>query len=146
MRVAGAGALEALSTVAAGIGRRPVYVGDVYGSSAPRMTSPLMQELNGIAYRQGRAGFVEVPAGTSGYVLVMTSPREIEGVDAAGTNIPVEDLRRMTGANREREATRVSEDELAELITNGNAEDIRRALPRMTPEMGRIAEIVLTQQ
>lgn len=145
LRVAGAGAIEALSTVAAGIGRRPVYVGDVYGSSAPRMTSPLMQELNGIAYRQGRAGFVEVPAGTSGYILVMTSPREIEGVDAAGTNVPVEDLRRMTGANREREATRVSEDELAELITNGNAEDIRRALPRMTPEMRRIAEIVLAQ-
>ena len=146
LRIAGAGALEALSTVAAGIGRRPVYVGDVYGSSAPRMTSPLMQELNGIAYRQGRAGFVEVPAGTNGYILVMTSPREIEGVDAAGTNIPVEELRRMTGANREREATRVSEDELAELMTNGNVEEIRRALPRMTPEMRRIAEIVLAQQ
>ncbi|MGB8507039.1 MAG: hypothetical protein WCD76_01410 [Pyrinomonadaceae bacterium] len=145
LRIAGAGALEALSTVAAGIGRRPVYVGDVYGSSAPRMTSPLMQELNGIAYRQGRAGFVEVPAGTSGYILVMTSPREIEGVDA-GARLPVEDLRRLSDTGQEREATRVSEAELAELMTSGDAEAIRRALPRMTPEMRRVAEIVLAQQ
>lgn len=145
LRIAGAGALEALSTVAAGIGRRPVYVGDVYGSSAPRMTSPLMQELNGIAHGQGRAGFVEVPAGTSGYILVMTSPREIEGVDA-GARLPVEDLRRLSDMGQEREAMRVSEAELAELLTNGNREDIRRALPRMTPEMRRVAEIVLAQQ
>ncbi len=145
LRIAGAGALEALSTVAATAGRRPVYVGDIYGYGAPRVTSPLMQELNGIAYRQGRAGFVEVPAGTAGYILVMTSPREIQGVDA-DANIPIDDLRRLSDANRERAATSVSEAELAELITIGNAEDIRRALPRMTPEMRRIAEIVLAGQ
>ncbi len=145
LKIAGAGALEVLSTVATGLGRRPVYVGDVYGYAAPHMTSPLMQELGGIAYRQGRAGFVEVPAGTSGYVLVMTSPREVQGVDA-DANVPVEDLRRIADANTEREATRVSETELAELMTSGSAEDIRRALPRMTPEMRRIAEIVIAQQ
>ena len=146
LRIAGAGVAEALGTVAASVGRRSVYVGDVYGYGAPRMTSPLMQELNGIAHGQGRAGFVEVPAGTSGYVLVMTSPREIEGVDAAGARLPVEDLRRLSDAGDGREATRVSEAELAELLTQGRPEDIRRALPRMTPEMRRVAEIVLAQQ
>ena len=145
LRIAGAGALEALSTVAAGIGRRPIYVGDVYGSGAPRITSPLMQELNGIAYGQGRAGFVEVPAGTSGYILVMTSPREIDGVDASA-NPRIDDLRRMADANSEREATSVSEAELADLMTSGDTEAIRRALPRMTPAMRRVAEIVLVQQ
>ena len=145
LRVAGAGALEALSTVAATVGRRPVYVGDVYGYGAPRLTSPLMQELNGIAYRQGRAGYVEVPANTPGYVLVMTSPREIQGVDA-DVSMPVEDLRRSADANAQRAATQLSEAELAELMTSGSREDIRRALTRMTPEMRRVAEAVLAGQ
>lgn len=145
LRIAGAGVAEALSTVAATVGRRPVYVGDVYGYGAPRVTSPLMQELNGIAYRQGRGGFVEVPAGTAGYILVMTSPREIQGVDA-DANTPIEDLRRSSDANTQRAATQLSEAELAELMTSDNREDIRRALPRMTPEMRRIAEAVLAGQ
>lgn len=145
LRIAGAGALEALSTVAATVGRRPVYVGDVYGVSAPRMTSPLMQELNGVAYRQGRAGYVEVPANTSGYILVMTSPREIQGVDA-DMNMAVEDLRRISDANAQRAATGASEAELAELMTSGDRDSIRRALPRMTPEMRRVAEAVLAGQ
>lgn len=145
LRIAGAGVVEALSTVAATVGRSPVYTSDVYGYGAPRVTSPLMQELNGIAYRQGRGGFVEVPAGTAGYVLVMISPREIQGVDA-DANTPVDDLRRISDANTQRAATQLSEAELAELMTSGNREDIRRALPRMTPEMRRIAEGVLAGQ
>lgn len=145
LRVAGAGALEALSTVTATIGRRPVYIGDVYGSGAPRVTSPLMQELNGIAYRQGRAGYIEIPAGTGGYILVMTSPREVQGVDAE-VNVPVDDLRRSSDVNTQRGATQLSETELAELMTSGNREEIRRALPRMTPEMRRVAEAVLAGQ
>ena len=145
LRIAGAGVAEALGTVAATVGRRPVYVGDIYGSGAPRVTSPLMQELNGIAYRQGRAGFVEVPAGASGYVLVMTPPREVQGVDA-NVGTPVDELRRSSDASRERAGTQLSETELAELMTSGNAEDIRRALPRMTPEMRRVAEAVLAGQ
>lgn len=145
LRIAGAGVAEALSTVAATAGSRPVYTSDVYGYGAPRVTSPLMQELNGMAYRQGRAGYVEVPADTFGYVLVMTSPREVQGVDA-NVSTSIGDLRRSSDANTQRAGTGVSESELAELITNGTAEDIRRALPRMTPEMRRVAEAALAQQ
>lgn len=146
LKIAGAGVLEALSTVAAGIGNRPVYVGDVYGYSAPRMASPLMREINGLAYRQGRAGFVEVPANTAGYVFVMTHPREIQGVDAGDVNASADDLRRMSDAGQARAGGQLSEAELVELMTNGNADDIRRALPRMTPEMRRVAEAVLAGQ
>jgi hypothetical protein len=144
LKIAGAGVVEALSTVAATIGNRPVYVGDVYGYSAPRMASPLMREINGLAYRQGRAGFVEVPANTAGYVFVMTSPREIQGVDAGDVN--TDDLRRMSDTGQARAGGQLSESELVELMTNGNADDIRRALPRMTPEMRRVAEAVLAGQ
>ncbi|MGI9104766.1 MAG: hypothetical protein ACR2G4_00805 [Pyrinomonadaceae bacterium] len=143
LRIAGAGFVEALGTVAATVGRRPVYAGDIYGYSAPRVTSPLMQEINGIAYRQGRAGFVEVRAGTPGYVLVMTSPREIQGVEV---DLSSENLQRTSDATNARDATRMSESELAELMTNGDAETIRRALPRMTPEMRRVALAALAGQ
>ena len=145
LKIAGAGVVEALSTVAATIGNRPVYVGDVYGYSAPRMASPLMREINGLAYRQGRAGFIEVPANTAGYVFVMTSPREIQGVDA-DVNTSADDLRRMSDAGQARAGGQMSEAELVELMTNGSADDIRRALPRMTPEMRRVAEAVLAGQ
>lgn len=145
LKIAGAGVVEALSTVAATIGNRPVYVGDVYGYSAPRMASPLMRELNGIAYRQGRAGFVEVPANTAGYVFVMTSPREIQGVDA-DVNTSADELRRMADAGQARTGGQLSEAELVELMTQGSADDIRRALPRMTLEMRRVAEAVLAGQ
>ena len=146
LKIAGAGVVEALSTVAATIGSRPVYVGDVYGYSAPRMSSPLMREINGLAYRQGRAGFIEVPANTAGYVFVMTSPREIQGVDAGDVNTPVDELRRMSDADQARAGGQLSEAELVELMTSGNADEIRRALPRMTPEMRRVAEAVLAGQ
>jgi hypothetical protein len=146
LKVAGAGVVEALSTVAAGLGNRPVYVGDVYGYTAPRVTSPLMREINGLAYRQGRAGFVEVPANTAGYVFVMTPPREIQGVDAGDVSTPVDELRRMSDVGQAREGGQLSEAELVELMTNGSADDIRRALPRMTPEMRRVAEAVLAGQ
>src|SRR5205085_9060322 len=122
LKIAGAGVVEALSTVAATIGNRPVYVGDVYGYSAPRMASPLMREINGLAYREGRAGFVEVPANTAGYVFVMTSPREIQGVDAGDVNTPVDELRRRSDAGQARTGGQLSESELIELMTNGNAE------------------------
>ena len=144
LKIAGAGVVEALSTVAATIGNRPVYAGDIYGYSAPRMASPLMREINGLAYRQGRAGFVEVPANTAGYVFVMTYPREIQGVDAGDVN--TDELRRMSDAGQARTGGHLSEAELVELMTNGNADDIRRALPRMTPEMRRVAEAVLAGQ
>jgi hypothetical protein len=145
LKIAGAGVVEALSTVAATIGNRPVYVGDVYGYSAPRMASPLMREINGLAYRQGRAGFIEVPANTAGYVFVMTSPREIQGVDA-DVNTSADELRRMSDAGQARAGGQLSEAELVELMTNGSADDIRRTLPRMTPEMRRVAEAVLAGQ
>ena len=144
LRIAGAGVVEALSTVAATIGNRPVYAGDIYGYSAPRMASPLMREINGLAYRQGRAGFVEVPANTAGYIFVMTSPREIQGVDAGDVN--TDELRRMSDTGQARAGGQLSEAELVELMTNGNPDDIRRALPRMTPEMRRVAEAVLAEQ
>ena len=145
LKLAGAGALDALSNIAAGIGRRPLYVGDIYGSAAPRAVSPIAQEVSGISNGNGRraSGFVEVPAGTSCYLLVMTSPREIQGVDADVSQPTTSELERLSDSSQPRAQGQMSEQELAELMTNGSPDDIRRALPRMSPEMRRVAEAFL---
>lgn len=147
LKTAGAGMVDALSTVAAGIGRRPIYIGDIYGTGAPRAISPLAQEISGVADGGGRrnGGFVEVPTNTTGYVLVMTSPREIQGVDA-DVSIQATELRRLSDASAPRTNAQLSEQEIAELMTNGSPDDIRRALPRMSPGMRRVAEAFLSQK
>ncbi|MFL6230727.1 MAG: hypothetical protein ACJ741_18290, partial [Pyrinomonadaceae bacterium] len=122
-------------------------ISDVYGSGAPRVVGPIATEIGGIT-NSGDArgsGFVEVPAGTPGYILVTTIPQEIQGVDAdAGLATP--ELRRLSDANVPREQGQLSEQELAELMTSGSRDDIRKALPRMTPEMRRVAESYLANK
>lgn len=140
-KLAGAGVVDALSNIAAGIGRRPVYVGDIYGSGAPRAMSPIAQEISGISQGSGRraSGFVEVPAGSSCYLLVMTSPREIQGVDADVSLPAASELERLSDSSQARTQGLMSEQELAELMTQGSPDDIRNALPRLSPQMRRVA-------
>lgn len=149
LKMAGAGMVDALSNVAAGVGRRPVYVGDIYGYGAPRAIGPLAQEISGIAYGSGgrrASGFVEVPANTAGYILVMTTPREIQGADAEGdVNHVAVELQRSSNADESQSNARITERELSELLTDGNPDDVRQALPHMSPEMRRVAEVFLQQ-
>jgi hypothetical protein len=142
LRMAGAGALDALSAVAGSIGRRPVVIADIYGNGG---VNPIMNEIGGISYRNNRSGFVEVPAGSSGYVLVMQMPRDVQGVDAGASlaNLPSPELERLADASSLRSSTQLSDEQLAALITTGSPEQIRAGMPRMTPEMRRVAESVL---
>ena len=147
LKKVGAGVLDVLSTVAAGVGSRPVVISDVYGSGAPRVVNPIASEIGGITNSgDGRgSGFVEVPAGTPGYILVTTIPQDIQATDA-DASMAAPELRHLSDANVPREQGQLSEQELAELITSGSRDDIRRALPRMTPEMRRIAESYLANK
>jgi len=147
LKKVGAGVLDVLSTVATGVGNRPVVISDVYGSGAPRVINPISSEIGGITNSgDGRgSGFVEVPAGTPGYILVTTIPQEIQAMDA-DASMAAPALRRLSDANVPREQGQLSEQELAELLTNGSADDILRALPRMTPEMRRVAESYLANK
>lgn len=143
LRMAGAGALDALSAISGGIGRRPVVIGDVYGYGASRASSPLMAEINGMAYRNNRVGFVEVPANSAGYVFVMQMPREAESVDALA-NLSPTNLERNSDAASPRVAnTQLSDEQVATLMTTSTPEQIRLALPRLSPEMRRVAQSVL---
>ncbi len=153
LRTASAGALEAFGTLAAALGRRPILISDVYGTANQRTVSPLLQELNRSAAGKGSAGFVEVPAGTPGYVLVLTRPRTVQGVDARAAvpdainleDLSGDDLARLAPSPEAVSTNALSDAELSELLTVGTPQQIRTAMPRMSPAMRRICERVLAQ-
>jgi hypothetical protein len=79
-----------------------------------------------------RREFVEVPAGTPAFVMITDLPKEAQGVDAdplAEGNVET-----------------LTNEELAELLSSDSPEKIRAAMPRMTPELRRIAEAVSKEQ
>ena len=54
------------------------------------------------------------------------------------------DMEDRSDVEQPRKTTGISERELAELIQSGDREQITSAMPRMTPEMRRIAEAVIS--
>jgi hypothetical protein len=140
----GTSAVNVAGLMLSGLGRSSVVVSDAYGY---RVVNPVTSELSGLVSErtnQQQRGFVEVPAGTQGYVMVTDLPQEIRGVDALG-ELSAKDLVERSDVNGVRVSTGLSERELADLLSSGSVEQIRAALPRMTPEMRRIAEAVIAQ-
>jgi len=76
--------------------------------------------------------FVEVSASVPAFVLITDLPDEIRGVDPK----PTAD----NGGSLS-----LGDEELANLLTDGTSDQIRAALPRMTPELKKIAEAVLKE-
>jgi hypothetical protein len=68
-------------------------------------------------------------------VLVTDLPKETTGVSPQPPQLAADN-----GAGAP-----LGDEELANLLTGGSSEDIRAALPRMTPELRRIAESVLRE-
>jgi hypothetical protein len=79
-----------------------------------------------------RREFVEAPAGTPGFVMITDLPKEAQAVAAD----PL----------AERNGETLTDEELAEILSSDSPEKIRVAMPRMTPELRRIAEAVLKEQ
>lgn len=126
------------------LGRNSVVVSDAYGY---RAVNPVSSELSGLISErtnQQQRGFVEVAAGTQGYVMVTDLPQEIRGVDALA-ELSAKDLAERSDANGVRASTGLSERELADLLSSGSVEQIRAAMPRMTPQMKRVAEAVIAE-
>jgi hypothetical protein len=78
---------------------------------------------------QNRA-FVEVPAGTSGFVMVTSLPGATSDSQLAKAEASEESL---------------TDEELAELMAEADPTRIRAALPKMSPELQRIALMVLKE-
>lgn len=134
-------ALDVTGTVLSGRGRDTVILTD---GVRTRAMNPITDEVSGVLdgevnIRQTR-GFVEVLAGTSGYVLVTDLPSTATPEELSNTT-----LSSLTDIDSTRPATGLTEHELADLLSNGSSEQIRAAMPRMTPEMRKIAQLVLNQ-
>ena len=134
----GEAGLSVAGAFAGSIGRRPIVINDAFGSYGGRVTG----ELDGVLGRD-RNSFVEVAAGSSGYMMITELPDSVKGVDAL-SRLSRADVEERSNTEQPRKATGISERELAELIQSGDREEIRNAMRRMTPEMRRIAEAVIS--
>ncbi len=84
---------------------------------------------DGLRSDQNKA-FVEVPAGTTGFVMVTTLPEATSDSHLAKAGSQAESL---------------TDEELAELMAEAKPSRIRAALPRMNPELQRVAQMVLKE-
>lgn len=100
----------------------------VISDSTTRASGVLSQELGGVT--RGDSGeFVEISAGTNAYVLVTDLPDEASDTSRFAQN--------------KQSATGLSDEELANLFSEGSPEKLRAALPKMTPQFRRLAEQAL---
>jgi len=138
----GSSAAQIGGAVAAGrISGQPVIMTDL-GS---RTVSPLTSEVDGAVLDSSTSrGFVEVPAGTVGFVMVTAIPPETKGVDALPNRSP-SDFTQVAGGETTSPNTGLSDDELAELLSSADPQRIQAAMPRMTPRMRKLAESVLAE-
>ena len=134
----GEAGLSIAGAFAGSIGKRPIVINDAFGSYGDRVTS----ELDGVLLGRDRNSFVEVAAGSSGYMMITELPDSVQGVDAL-SRLSSQDMEERSSVDQPRKTTGISEHELAELIQTGNRKQIQEAMPRMTPEMRRIAEAVI---
>jgi hypothetical protein len=141
----GNAALTLTSAAIGGRGNGTVIISD--GARSP-LINPVSDELSGLIGsqldRNRRTGFVEVIAGTPGYVMVTDLPTAIKGMDPS-PELHEQNLTALSDIDAVRPATGISEREFAELIANGSPAEIKAKLHRMSPEMRKIALAVLEQ-
>lgn len=137
----GEASLRMAEGLAGSFGSRPIVISDAFGSYGRSVTN----ELDGALLQsdRDRNGFVEVAAGSQGYIMITDLPEAIQGVDAL-SKLSNADLKQRSDVNVPREVTGISEQELAELIQSGDVDRIKGALPRMSAQMRRVAEAVIS--
>lgn len=79
--------------------------------------------------------YVEVKADTKGTIIITDLPDSVQGAQASSA---LGDSTTSAGS--------ISDEEMIELMTTGTPEQIRAALPRMSPEMRRIAEAAINER
>jgi hypothetical protein len=112
-----------------------------------RAVNPITDELSGVIggelNRSQRQGFVEVAAGTPGYVMVTDLPAILRGTEAK-PDLDEKTLASLTDVDAVRPSTGLSERELAQLLASGSPEEIRAAMPKMSSDMRKIAAALLS--
>ena len=139
----GSAAIDITGALLSGRGRDTVIISD---GVRTRAINPITDEVSGLLgselnRTQGQS-FVEVLAGTPGYVLVTELPSTIEGTEQR-PELNADRLTLLTNVDTPRAATGLTEREFADLLSTDSPEEIRAAMPRMSPEMRKVAEAVL---
>jgi len=136
----------AVAVTSAALGGRSNGTVVISDGARSSLINPVSDELNGLldaqSDRNRRTEFVEVIAGTPGYVMVTALPAAIKGTNL-NTEPDAKSLAALSDIDAIRPATGLSEREFAELIANGSPEEIKATLHRMSPEMRKIALAVL---
>ena len=133
LRDAGTAALGALGNLRSG--------GTVVISDSTQKASGVLtgQISDLVGSKQKTDEFVEITAGTNGFVLVTNLPGEDSNKTIASTS-------RTSGSGMASNAATLSgltDEELADLFSGASPEKLRAAMPRMTPEFRRLAEQAL---
>lgn len=126
----GSTAINVAGAIAAGrISGQPVIVTDL-GS---RAVNPVTREADDLIFdRSDGRSFVEVPAQSPGYILV--------------TQLPTTDTTARDASRQLAQADGpLTDEELADILTSNDRGRIQAALPRMTPQMRRLAEAMLQE-
>lgn len=136
----------ALSVTTAALGGRGNGTVIISDDARSPLINPVSDELNGLIDtqpdRNRRAGFVEIAAGTPGYVMVTDLPAVIKGMES-NAELDIHSLPALSDVDALRPATGLSERELAELIADGSPQQIKAKLNKMSLEMRKIALAVL---
>jgi hypothetical protein len=136
----------ALSVTTAALGGRSNGTVIISDGARSSLINPISEELNGVlgglSDRNRRAGFVEIVAGTPGYVMVTDLPTAIKGTEA-DAELDLQSLAALSDVDAVRPVTGINEREFAELMASGSPEEIKAKLHRMSPEMRKIALTVL---
>lgn len=125
------GGLREAGAVALGaIGNRRSGGTVIISDSTSKASGVLTDELSGlIGSNRNPNEFVEISAGTTGFVLVTDLPDEVSKAKRLGQN--------------SKTATGLTTSELADLFSEGSKEKIRAYWTRMTPAFQQLAEKVL---
>ena len=130
LREAGTAALGTLGNLRSG---GTVVISD----STQKATDQLAGLIDG---KRQDGEFVEIAAGSSGFVLVTNLPAEDKGGNENDPATRVASAVLPGGAATE---SGLADEELADLFSGGSAEKMRAALPRMTPAFRKLAEQAL---
>ena len=134
LRDAGRAALGALGNLRGG---GTVVISD----STQKASGVLSDQASGlIGGKQKSDEFVEIAAGTTGFVLVTSLPDKEQSVslDDSITN-------GSASLNKSPTISGLSDEELADLFSEASPEKLRVAMPRMTPAFRKLAEETLSR-
>ncbi|MGH9913973.1 MAG: hypothetical protein ACRD63_01650 [Pyrinomonadaceae bacterium] len=109
----------------------------------PGLQGTAQTELSTLGGQGNNREFVEVAAGVPAYVMITELPETIKGVDAM-TKLEPDALTQALDVN-ERGSSGLTDAELATLLSSGSTDEIREALPQMTPSLRRVAQAMLEQ-